>query len=58
MRRKVIKIGENSLGVSIPKAYAEMLYLHQGDPVDVRFEDGCIVINQVGIDWRGERKKG
>ncbi len=46
MRTKVVKWG-NSLGLRIPKAFAEEVRVTAGTPVDLALEDGRLVIRVV-----------
>ena len=43
MRTKVVKWG-NSLGLRIPKSFAEEVQVSEGTPVDLVLEDGQLVI--------------
>ena len=46
MQTAVRKLG-NSAGVIIPKATLAELGLSAGDPVDMRLEDGCLILAPV-----------
>ena len=46
MRTKVVKWG-NSLGLRIPKAFAEEILVSEGAEVDLSLEDGHLVIRVV-----------
>jgi len=51
MNTRVSKWG-NSLGVRIPKAILADANLSDGDTVDIRLEDGRIVITRAPADYR------
>lgn len=46
MRTKVVKWG-NSLGLRIPKSFAEEVKVSEGTPVDLVMEDGQLIIRVV-----------
>jgi antitoxin MazE len=43
MRTKIVKWG-NSLGLRIPKAYAEDIQVTEGTGVELSLEGGCLVV--------------
>ena len=50
MRTKVVKWG-NSLGLRIPKAFAEEVRVSEGSVVDLSMEDGQLVIRVASQPW-------
>ncbi len=48
MRTKVVKWG-NSLGLRIPKSFAEEVHVAEGSEVDLCLEDGLLVIRVVPL---------
>ncbi len=46
MRTKIVKWG-NSLGLRIPKAFAEEVQVTEGSTVDLSMEDGQLVVRAV-----------
>lgn len=46
VRTKIVKWG-NSLGLRIPRAFAEEVRVAEGTPVDLTLEDGRLVIRAV-----------
>lgn len=46
MRTKVVKWG-NSLGLRIPKSFAEEVQISDGTEIDLSLKDGCLVITVV-----------
>lgn len=51
MRSKVHRWG-NSLGLRIPKAFAEEAHIEDGTDVDIAIEDGGIVVRAVPRKYR------
>ncbi len=49
MRTKIVKWG-NSLGLRIPKSFAEEVRVAEGSIVDLSMEDGNLVINLTKTD--------
>ena len=45
MRTKIQKWG-NSLGLRIPKSFAEEAQLHAGSPVDLSLDDGRLIVRR------------
>jgi antitoxin MazE len=51
VRTKVVKWG-NSLGLRIPKSFAEDIQVAEGTPVDLTLEDGRLVIRVAPVrEW-------
>lgn len=48
MRTRVVKWG-NSLGLRIPRAFAEEARVSDGTPVDLTLEDGCLIIRAAAL---------
>lgn len=48
MRTKIQKWG-NSLGLRIPKSFAEEAQLHVGSPVDLSRDDGRLIVRRLRV---------
>ena len=48
MRTKIQKWG-NSLGLRIPKSFAEEAQLHAGSPVDLSMDDGRLIVRRLRV---------
>jgi len=53
--RKVLNVGD-SVSITIPSGFAEMLGVRQGDYVTVTIDNSCIVIKKLKIG--GDKKDG
>ena len=51
MRTKILKWG-NSLGLRIPRSFAEDIRIHEGSTVDLRMEDGQLVVRPLPAPGR------
>ena len=48
MRTKIQKWG-NSLGLRIPKSFAEEAHIHAGSPVDLSMDDGRLIVRRLRV---------
>ncbi|MBT4824197.1 hypothetical protein HN695_04330 [Candidatus Woesearchaeota archaeon] len=54
MKRKVNKVGQNTLTVSLPTKWVKKIGVQQGDEIDVLEEDSSLIINATKKDLQGK----